>query len=132
MMKLQEEGPVHNINLVRRSGAGGRGRGRCCCRCCLKKGAASIASFPDPIPPPIPTPIPPSLPPLPQVTPEHMVPQVVEALSFALEKGLNIPVVYNTSGYDSVESIRLLDGLVVSAVAAHTLNRRSIALPAAQ
>ena len=46
------------------------------------------------------------------VTPEHVVPQVVEALALAVEKGLRIPVVYNTSAYDSMASLRILDGLV--------------------
>lgn len=46
------------------------------------------------------------------VTPEHVVPQVVEALAVAIPAGLRIPVVYNTSAYDAVASLRLLDGLV--------------------
>ncbi len=46
------------------------------------------------------------------VTPEHVVPQVVEAIAAAVPKGLRLPIVYNTSAYDSVESLRLLDGLV--------------------
>lgn len=46
------------------------------------------------------------------VTPEHVVPQVIEALTVAIDKGLRLPVVYNTSGYDSVVSLRLLDGIV--------------------
>ena len=46
------------------------------------------------------------------VTPEHVVPQIVEAIPFAIERGLRLPLVYNTSGYDSMESLRLLDGLV--------------------
>ena len=46
------------------------------------------------------------------VTPEHVVPQVIEALPIAIEGGLRLPIVYNTSGYDSLESLRLLDGLV--------------------
>jgi len=46
------------------------------------------------------------------VTPEHVVPQVVEALALAIERGLKLPVVYNTSAYDSLWSLRLLDGLV--------------------
>ncbi len=46
------------------------------------------------------------------VTPEHVAPQVVEAISEAVPRGLELPVVYNTSAYDSVESLRLLDGLV--------------------
>jgi len=46
------------------------------------------------------------------VTPEHVVPQVIEAIALAVEAGLNIPIVYNTSAYDSLESLHLLDGLV--------------------
>jgi putative pyruvate formate lyase activating enzyme len=46
------------------------------------------------------------------VTPEHVVPQVLEALSEAAEAGLSIPIVYNTSGYDALESLKLMDGVV--------------------
>jgi putative pyruvate formate lyase activating enzyme len=46
------------------------------------------------------------------VTPEHVVPQILEALALAVERGLRLPLVYNTSAYDSLESIRLMDGLV--------------------
>lgn len=46
------------------------------------------------------------------VTPEHVIPQVVEAIARAVPMGLSIPIVYNTSGYDSVEALKLLDGLV--------------------
>jgi putative pyruvate formate lyase activating enzyme len=46
------------------------------------------------------------------VTPEHVAPQVVEALAVAIPRGLRIPVVYNTSAYDGLESLQLLDGLV--------------------
>jgi putative pyruvate formate lyase activating enzyme len=46
------------------------------------------------------------------VTPEHVVPQVVEAIAAAVDRGLSLPIVYNTSAYDSVSSLRLLDGLV--------------------
>lgn len=46
------------------------------------------------------------------VTPEHVVPQIIEALPLAVEMGLRIPLVYNTSGYDSLESLRLMDGIV--------------------
>jgi putative pyruvate formate lyase activating enzyme len=46
------------------------------------------------------------------VTPEHVAPQIVEALPFAIERGLRLPLVYNTSAYDSMESLALLDGLV--------------------
>jgi len=46
------------------------------------------------------------------VTPEHVVPQIVEALPLAVEAGLRLPIVYNTSAYDSTESLELLDGIV--------------------
>jgi putative pyruvate formate lyase activating enzyme len=46
------------------------------------------------------------------VTPEHVAPQVVEAIAEAVPRGLEIPIVYNTSAYDSVSSLALLDGLV--------------------
>jgi putative pyruvate formate lyase activating enzyme len=46
------------------------------------------------------------------VTPEHVVPQVVEAVAIAVEHGLTLPIVYNTSGYDSLESIEATDGIV--------------------
>ncbi len=46
------------------------------------------------------------------VTPEHVVPQVLEALLLAVEGGLRLPIVYNTSAYDSLHSLRLLDGVV--------------------
>ena len=45
------------------------------------------------------------------VTPEHVVPQVIEAVAVAADRGLALPVVYNTSGYDSLESIELMDGI---------------------
>ena len=46
------------------------------------------------------------------VTPEHVAPQVVEAIAAAVPRGLRVPIVYNTSGYDSLSSLSLLDGLV--------------------
>jgi putative pyruvate formate lyase activating enzyme len=46
------------------------------------------------------------------VTPEHVVPQVLEALAVAIDDGLNLPIVYNTSAYDAPESLALLDGIV--------------------
>jgi putative pyruvate formate lyase activating enzyme len=46
------------------------------------------------------------------VTPEHVVPQLVEAIAVAAARGLSLPIVYNTSAYDSLESIDLLDGIV--------------------
>lgn len=46
------------------------------------------------------------------VTPTHFMPQIREALIMAKNNGLKIPVVYNSSGYEKVESLRLLDGLI--------------------
>jgi putative pyruvate formate lyase activating enzyme len=46
------------------------------------------------------------------VTPEHVVPQILEALPHAIDLGLRLPLVYNTSSYDSLDSIRLMDGVV--------------------
>jgi len=45
------------------------------------------------------------------VTPTHVVPQILEALLLARADGLALPLVYNSSGYDSVETLRLLDGI---------------------
>ena len=61
MLKLQEVGQVHNINLI---------------------------------------------------TPEHVVPQAALAILRARELGLKVPIVYNTSSFDSLESLELMDGLV--------------------
>lgn len=46
------------------------------------------------------------------VTPTHYVPLIVDGLKLAKEKGLTIPIVYNTSSYETVETIKLLEGLV--------------------
>lgn len=46
------------------------------------------------------------------VTPTHYVPLIVEGLKQAKKQGLTIPIVYNTSAYENVETIKLLDGLV--------------------
>ena len=46
------------------------------------------------------------------VTPEHVVPQILEALLPAVERGLRLPLVYNTSAYDSRDSLALMDGIV--------------------
>jgi putative pyruvate formate lyase activating enzyme len=45
------------------------------------------------------------------VSPTHVVPQILDALPYAIDGGLNVPLVYNTSGYDAVESIKLLEGI---------------------
>lgn len=46
------------------------------------------------------------------VTPEHVVPQVVLSILHARELGLRLPIIYNTSSFDSLESLMLLDGLI--------------------
>jgi len=46
------------------------------------------------------------------VSPTHIVPQVLEAVLWAAERGLRLPLVYNAGGYDRVETLRLLDGVV--------------------
>jgi putative pyruvate formate lyase activating enzyme len=46
------------------------------------------------------------------VTPEHVAPQVIEAIAAAVPLGLRLPIVYNTSSYDALASLRLLDGLI--------------------
>ena len=46
------------------------------------------------------------------VTPTHVMPQILRATRIAARKGLRIPLCYNTGGYDAIEAIRLLDGIV--------------------
>lgn len=46
------------------------------------------------------------------VSPTHFVPQMARAILIAAQNGLNIPIVYNTNAYDSVEVLKLLDGIV--------------------
>jgi putative pyruvate formate lyase activating enzyme len=46
------------------------------------------------------------------VTPTHFVPQIIEALKIAIKNGLTIPIVYNTSGYETLEALEALDGLI--------------------
>jgi len=46
------------------------------------------------------------------VSPTHFVPQILEALLIAVEKGLTLPLVYNTNGYDTIETLKLLDGII--------------------
>jgi putative pyruvate formate lyase activating enzyme len=45
------------------------------------------------------------------VTPTHVVPQIVKALPVAIQQGLNVPLVYNSGGYDSISTLELLDGI---------------------
>ena len=46
------------------------------------------------------------------VTPTHFVPQILKALLFAIPQGLKIPLVYNTSGYEAINTLKLLDGII--------------------
>jgi len=46
------------------------------------------------------------------VTPTHVVPQFLEALELAVRSGFRLPIVYNSGGYDAVDAIQLLDGIV--------------------
>jgi putative pyruvate formate lyase activating enzyme len=46
------------------------------------------------------------------VTPSHVIPQILAAVSGAADAGLRLPLVYNTGGYDSTETLRLLDGII--------------------
>lgn len=46
------------------------------------------------------------------VTPSHYVPSIVPAIKLAKSKGMNLPIVYNTSAYEKVETLKLLDGLI--------------------
>lgn len=46
------------------------------------------------------------------VTPTMYVPQIIEAIKIAREKGLNIPIIYNSNGYENVETIKMLDGYI--------------------
>jgi len=46
------------------------------------------------------------------VTPSHVVAQIIAAVAIAAHKGLRLPLVYNTGGYDSLEALKLLDGII--------------------
>jgi putative pyruvate formate lyase activating enzyme len=46
------------------------------------------------------------------VSPTHVVPYILEALELAAGRGLRLPLVYNTGGYDAIETLKLLDGIV--------------------
>ena len=45
------------------------------------------------------------------VTPSHVVPQILEALAHAVEMGLRVPLVYNSGGYDKIETLKMLEGI---------------------
>lgn len=46
------------------------------------------------------------------VTPTSYVPQIIEAIKIAKERGLNIPIIYNTNGYEKIETIQMLNGYI--------------------
>lgn len=46
------------------------------------------------------------------VTPTHVVPQIISAVYMAIDAGLSIPLVYNSSGYENIETLQLLDGII--------------------
>jgi putative pyruvate formate lyase activating enzyme len=46
------------------------------------------------------------------ITPTHYLPHILLSLTLAIQKGLNIPIVYNTSGYEKVEILKFLDGII--------------------
>jgi len=46
------------------------------------------------------------------VTPSHVVPQILSATAIAVKQGLTVPLIYNTSGYDSVDTLKLLEDVI--------------------
>lgn len=46
------------------------------------------------------------------VSPTHVVPQILEAVEIAAKMGVHLPLVYNSGGYDSVETLKILDGII--------------------
>jgi putative pyruvate formate lyase activating enzyme len=46
------------------------------------------------------------------VSPTHVVPHILEALEIAVSRGFNLPLVYNSGGYDCLETLKLLDGII--------------------
>ena len=46
------------------------------------------------------------------VSPSHVIPQILQAVVLAAQQGLHLPLVYNTGGYDSLEMLQLLDGVI--------------------
>jgi len=46
------------------------------------------------------------------VSPTHVISQIIEAIYLAARKGLSLPIVYNTGGYDSIDTLELLDGVI--------------------
>jgi len=46
------------------------------------------------------------------VSPTHFIPQIISSLEIAIDKGFNIPLIYNTNTYDSLEVIKIIDGII--------------------
>jgi len=46
------------------------------------------------------------------VTPSHIVPQLIQSIGIAAGRGLSVPIIYNSGGYDAVETLRLLEGII--------------------
>jgi putative pyruvate formate lyase activating enzyme len=46
------------------------------------------------------------------VTPSHVVPQILSAVEIAVQRGLSIPLVFNTGGYDRITTLKLMDGVI--------------------
>lgn len=46
------------------------------------------------------------------VSPSHYVPQIIDALCYAIPRGLHIPLIYNTNGYDALDTLKMLDGII--------------------
>ena len=46
------------------------------------------------------------------VSPSHIVPQLIQSIGIAAGRGLTVPIVYNSGGYDAVDTLRLLDGII--------------------
>ena len=61
------------------------------------------------------------------VTPTHYLPQILAALPYAIDLGLNIPLVYNCGGYEALEAIHLLDGIIVIYMPDVKFSRKEVA-----
>lgn len=46
------------------------------------------------------------------VSPSHFIPQIIKAIYIAEKNGLNLPIIYNSNGYDSIQSLKILDGII--------------------
>ncbi|MCL2294322.1 MAG: twin-arginine translocation signal domain-containing protein [Spirochaetes bacterium] len=63
------------------------------------------------------------------VTPTHVVPHIVTALRLAIDQGLNIPLVFSTGGYETLEVVQLLDGIVDVYVSSFKFQDSEISAP---